>query len=289
MKGLQLFLLVTLLASLPVFAQDGVDWEATGGMFYDFEADTSEWFSFSCSALDGQDFYIAENPDKSGINTSDSLAVFWTIDACTWEGATTRTKFMPIDFETYPIIKVKVWAPAPDMTFMVKILDFEDSSNSPLQAEAVTIVGLEWEELEFDFSAAPAMGIDYEKITIFPDYNGVEIEEWFIDDIRLDGVPPPSAVNRSSPTQPQSFITAVNYPNPFNPQTTIEYTLPKQSHVTLTIYDAVGQEIVALVNERQNAGIYSIPFAGTDLPSGLFFYRLETEYDVFTEKMLLVK
>ncbi|CAN5523690.1 hypothetical protein BH10BAC5_BH10BAC5_23330 [soil metagenome] len=82
-----------------------------------------------------------------------------------------------------------------------------------------------------------------------------------------------------------------NYPNPFNPSTHINYYLPKSSYVTLKIYTLVGKEIATVVNERQNSGNYSIEFntANYNLPSGIYFYRLETNDLSETRKMILLK
>ena len=65
-----------------------------------------------------------------------------------------------------------------------------------------------------------------------------------------------------------------NYPNPFNPSTTIRYELPKASIVRLSVYDILGREVSVLVNERKNAGAYQVKFDAAGLASGLYLYRL---------------
>ena len=74
-----------------------------------------------------------------------------------------------------------------------------------------------------------------------------------------------------------------------NPTTEIEYTLPKAEHVTLTIYDVLGQEVETLVNEEQNVGRYQVQFNGSRLASGVYFYRLVAGKHVITKKMLMLK
>lgn len=78
---------------------------------------------------------------------------------------------------------------------------------------------------------------------------------------------------------PAEFTLSQNYPNPFNPATTIEYHLGNASQVSLTVYNLLGDEVATLVNARQEAGSYTVPFnahKGTlDLSSGVYFYRLE--------------
>jgi len=92
-----------------------------------------------------------------------------------------------------------------------------------------------------------------------------------------------------NPTIPSSFQLFQNYPNPFNPTTTIEFSLPERSFVKLTIYNALGQEIAVLVNEEKQAGIHRIQFNGSNLPTGVYFYRLEAGNFVDTRKMILIK
>ncbi len=80
-----------------------------------------------------------------------------------------------------------------------------------------------------------------------------------------------------------------NYPNPFNPVTKIRYEISKASLVKVKIYNVLGEEIKLLVNEYKNAGNYDVSFDGTKLPSGIYFYRLETPYFSDTKKMVLIK
>ncbi|MGC9092080.1 MAG: T9SS type A sorting domain-containing protein [Bacteroidota bacterium] len=74
---------------------------------------------------------------------------------------------------------------------------------------------------------------------------------------------------------PGSFALEQNYPNPFNPSTTISFDVPKQSHLRLAIYDVLGREVKTLVDEEKNPGRYSVTFDASNLPSGVYLYRLE--------------
>jgi hypothetical protein len=80
-----------------------------------------------------------------------------------------------------------------------------------------------------------------------------------------------------------------NYPNPFNPTTKIKYQLPELSKVKLTVYDVLGREVKILVNEEKPAGNYEVEFDGTNLPSGIYFYRIETSKFSDTKKFVLLK
>ena len=80
-----------------------------------------------------------------------------------------------------------------------------------------------------------------------------------------------------------------NYPNPFNPQTKIRFALPQQSHVKLTIHNMLGQQVRALLDESKEPGDYELSFDGSNLGSGVYFYRLEAGGIVETRRMTLLK
>jgi Secretion system C-terminal sorting domain len=73
---------------------------------------------------------------------------------------------------------------------------------------------------------------------------------------------------------PKNYALYQNYPNPFNPTTTIDYDLPKSSHVTIMVYDMLGQKVAKLVDENEEAGNYRAVFDASKLSSGVYFYRL---------------
>ena len=86
-----------------------------------------------------------------------------------------------------------------------------------------------------------------------------------------------------------SFLLGQNYPNPFNPSTHLEFGIPDLGFVSLKVYDALGKVVKTLVNENKPAGYYSLEFDGSDLPSGIYFYRLEAGEFVETKRMVLLK
>ena len=73
---------------------------------------------------------------------------------------------------------------------------------------------------------------------------------------------------------PQEFALGQNAPNPFNPTTIINYQLPVESYVTIKIYNMLGQEVATLVDELQSAGYKTARFNGSELSSGVYFYRM---------------
>ncbi|MGH1365304.1 MAG: choice-of-anchor B family protein [Calditrichia bacterium] len=118
-------------------------------------------------------------------------------------------------------------------------------------------------------------------------------DEWFIDDLSLDlGIA--TGIDDAISGVINEFKLDVNFPNPFNPSTTISYQLPKQSDVSLTIVNTLGQKVRTLVDESVSAGAYEVVWnglndAGQQVSSGLYFYRIEAEGFTQTRKMMLLK
>jgi hypothetical protein len=99
-----------------------------------------------------------------------------------------------------------------------------------------------------------------------------------------------TAVKEESFGVPSAFSLEQNYPNPFNPSTTIRFSLPKNSDVTLKIFNVIGQEVATLVNENLIAGAYTAEFNAANFASGSYVYRLSANGVVVeTRKMLLMK
>jgi len=99
----------------------------------------------------------------------------------------------------------------------------------------------------------------------------------------------PLGIISSTAEIPKEFRLYDNYPNPFNPATTIEYGLPSASRVVLRLYDFLGREVTTLVNEAQTAGYHSVRFDASGLASGVYFYRLIAGKFVQTKRMVLVR
>ena len=97
-----------------------------------------------------------------------------------------------------------------------------------------------------------------------------------------------TAIERSSES-PTEFMLSQNYPNPLNPSTKIRYSVPKSSNVMIKVINILGAEIETLVNEEKPAGIYELTWTAANLPSGVYFYKIQAGSFVETKKMVLLK
>ncbi|OQY27646.1 MAG: hypothetical protein B6244_09990 [Candidatus Cloacimonetes bacterium 4572_55] len=141
-----------------------------------------------------------------------------------------------------------------------------------------------WEQINFDLS--PYLG---EKVRIgfqFISDASVQNSGWFIDEISVHSSLPVQDEDQSNATV---FALHQNRPNPFNPVTTISFSIPKASMVQLKIYDVTGREIKTLLDEKRDAGTHHIEFSCGNLPSGAYLYQLETPDKKATRRMTLLK
>lgn len=88
---------------------------------------------------------------------------------------------------------------------------------------------------------------------------------------------------------PLEYNLEQNFPNPFNPTTTIKYSIPEDGFVELAVYNILGQKVTSLVNQLQTAGNYAIKFNASDLPSGVYVYRLSSKNYSTSKKLILSK
>jgi photosystem II stability/assembly factor-like uncharacterized protein len=100
---------------------------------------------------------------------------------------------------------------------------------------------------------------------------------------------PVTALDRTTESIPSHYALNQNYPNPFNPSTTIRFQLPRSQHVTLTVYNAIGERVETLISQTLRVGAYSIEWDAKHRPSGVYFYRLETGGYTETKKMIVIR
>ena len=105
----------------------------------------------------------------------------------------------------------------------------------------------------------------------------------------------PTDINDELPQElPNSYSISQNYPNPFNLSTTIRYTLPARSQVTISIYNVMGQKVNTIIDETKSAGSHTVYWDGTDkagkvVSSGVYFYRLQAGDFIESKRMMLIK
>jgi hypothetical protein len=98
-----------------------------------------------------------------------------------------------------------------------------------------------------------------------------------------------TAVAPKNPSVPSEYRLSQNYPNPFNPSTKFDYSIAKSGFVRLTVYNLLGKEVASVVNEMKAAGSYSAHFDASNLPSGVYFYKLQSGNTMIAKKMMLLK
>lgn len=99
----------------------------------------------------------------------------------------------------------------------------------------------------------------------------------------------PTAVEDAPPFLPEMPSLEQNYPNPFNPTTTIRFTLPRASHVTLTLYDVLGRQVLTLLNSTRPAGVHEVPVRAGDISSGTYVYRIQVGDFVAVKRLSVLK
>jgi len=107
--------------------------------------------------------------------------------------------------------------------------------------------------------------------------------------IDFDGTSSYSEIVEVEVGAPDHFSLAQNYPNPFNPETVIEFQIPSNAMVNISVYNTLGEKVATLLNEQLEQGYYTRSFNGSNLPSGIYIYRLTADNVMFTKKMMLIK
>ena len=98
-----------------------------------------------------------------------------------------------------------------------------------------------------------------------------------------------TGVERLPDSVPETFRLEQNYPNPFHPVTTIVFSVPKPSRVTLRLFDMRGREVAVLIDEEMTTGEFKMTFDASSLASGVYIYRLEADGLIQLKKMMLLK
>jgi len=116
-----------------------------------------------------------------------------------------------------------------------------------------------------------------------------KVLDYKVEAVKFDQLSTTGVKSLKEVSIPNNFSLNQNYPNPFNPTTTISYSLPTTSYVTLIVYNLTGQEVTTLVNKEETAGSYEVQFSASNLPSGIYFYKLHAGEFSQVRRMQLVK
>jgi hypothetical protein len=190
-----------------------------------------------------------------------------------------------------------------DSTGAIDILYYDDRNTTSDSADVFmsrsTNGGNTWYDFEVSdktfkpaaiigFKQGDFIGLTSARNKLFPvwmaNYISGRYQLWMtILDVDLIGI------QKISTEVPKDFVLKQNYPNPFNPSTNIEFSVPKNSPVKLTIYNSEGKEVASPVNSTLAPGTYRTSFDGTNIASGIYFYRLTTQEFTISKKMILLK
>jgi len=284
-------LLVIMIVSGFLFAQNSpIDFE-TGGY-----GATWTWTVFEND--NNPSLEIVTNPNTGGLNSSATVAMFTALQAGQpWAGCESLhgADIGSFSFDsTNCIIKIMVWK---DVISDVGIKFVDATSAAQPEIKVANTLINQWEELTFDFSSRIGVyPVVKDQIVIFPDFDlagRTQDNICYFDNISFSPSNSVGVDNRSE-TLPQGFALEQNFPNPFNPFTTLRYDLPEDALVNITIYDMMGRIVNNLVSNQQNTGYKSIQWNATNntgqpVSAGLYLYTIQAGEFRQTKKMVLLK
>lgn len=261
----------------------------------DFETDghgaTWSWKTFENDTDPALE--IVANPDASGINTSATVAKFTSlVTGAPYAGVESKhgEDFGTLNLDqSNKIVKIMVYK---SVISDVGIKFAQPAGGSFGELKVPNTVINQWEELTFDFSSKLSLveASNIDQIVVFPDFdlNGRATDNVsYFDNITFSSTA--TGVEKISESLPTTYSLEQNYPNPFNPSTRIRFNLSAAEHVTLKVYNLLGQEVATLINELKDAGTFEVTFDGLDLSSGTYVYSLSAGSFSSVKKMILIK
>ena len=241
---------------------------------------------------------IVTNPNTGGLNSSATVAMFTALQAGQpWAGCESLhgADIGSFSFDsTNCIIKIMVWK---DVISDVGIKFVDATSAAQPEIKVANTLINQWEELTFDFSSRIGVyPVVKDQIVIFPDFDltgRTQDNICYFDNISFSPSNSVGIDNRSE-TLPQGFALEQNFPNPFNPVTSLRYDLPEDGLVNIRVYDMMGRVVKTLVNSSQTAGYKSIRWNATNdrnepVSAGLYLYTIQAGEFRQTKKMVLLK
>ena len=207
-----------------------------------------------------------------------------------------------VQFDATHILQCYVYGDGSNNKFRFSLREIEGQGYPLEVSKWVTIDWYGWKLLEWDLSDPNSVGtwlgneimdgksyfVDSFQLT--HDNTGAMSGIIYVDNLRVvKKSAEPVSVAEKTPPIIASFRLLQNYPNPFNPTTSIPFDLPKRGRVVLKVYDMLGRKIDTLLDENLPAGRHQIQFDGSQLPSGIYFYRIEFEGQIKNRQMVMVK
>ena len=247
---------------------------------------------------DNPSLEIVTNPNTGGINSSATVAKFTALQAgqpwagCeSLHGSDIGTFSLDATNSTLKIMVYKTVISDVGLKFVIP------TSGSLGEIKVANTVTNAWEELTFDFSShiglPEAIGID--QIVVFPDFNlGGRTQDNIIYFDNISFYSNSVGVDNRNETFPQGFALEQNFPNPFNPTTTLRFDLPEVSDATVTIFNMLGQKVRVFNMNDTPAGYHSVTWDATNdlgeqVGAGVYLYQLQAKDFVKTRKMVLLK
>ncbi len=192
----------------------------------------------------------------------------------------------PIDYSIIPVELNSFSATVQNDKVVLKWKTATETNNSGWSVER-SKDNAEWKSITF----VPGAGTT----TLIKEYSYTDKNlqsgtyNYRLKQIDLDGTFEYSSIQTAKVEMIPQEYSLKNFPNPFNPSTTIKYALPKDSKVQIIIYNTLGEKVANVVDLQQEAGVYETTFDAGNLTSGIYLYQLITDEKVLTEKMMLVK
>ncbi|MBS1492209.1 MAG: T9SS type A sorting domain-containing protein [Bacteroidetes bacterium] len=226
------------------------------------------------------------------------------------------TKYSPILLVSGNFLNVMLQGVKNDVTVKIEVLydvdnnnKYNDDQDIMLQSKPFSLNYEGWKEVkikldednfklisnykdDFTVTEEDALGIQIEFET-GPNYkegkfeSGIAVISEIPNKENLSSMP--KFEKQDTSKERESYYKAKNFPNPFNPTTTISFTLPEATNVELTVYDRLGREVVRLLDTSLGAGTHTAEFNAKDYPSGIYFYRIKTTERTEVRKMILSK
>jgi hypothetical protein len=190
---------------------------------------------------------------------------------------------------SYSALAFAVYGGSSSLTLTVLLAN--DAGYSFPSVSGYTVPANTWKIINVPMSKLDPNMVSFDRLDFMERSSAAKT--YYVDNLRLIGATAVAAKAGSREinveTEPATFRLEQNYPNPFNPSTVINYELPAPAHVTLSVYNMLGQKVATLVDGQQDAGYKSVTFDMNNFSSGVYIYRLTADSYVDIKKMTLVR